>query len=106
MPPDARESVWGHKRKDGTGSGDFGLCGTIGEGDHMATSTSTQVDTEVAMATRLAQLESPIARRSIERLRKRYAKDLVPIEQLRNELNEALGDRTFKEFLDDARGRY
>jgi hypothetical protein len=72
----------------------------------MTTSTKAPADDEAALAARLRQLESPTARRSIDRLREQYAKDLVPIEQLRDELNQALGERTFKEFLDDARGRH
>lgn len=73
----------------------------------MATpSTKAPTDDEASPIDHLRQLESPIARRSVERLRKQFAKDLVPIDELRDELDEALGDRTLKEFLDDTRGRH
>jgi hypothetical protein len=43
---------------------------------------------------------------SMERMRRRYAKHLVPLDELRSELDEALGERSLTAELYKMRGKW
>jgi hypothetical protein len=73
----------------------------------MATSAKAPAEDEARLAASLRQLESPVARRSLERLRKEFAQEGYPpsVEEIPDMLDAALGPRPIRDLLDEVRGK-
>jgi hypothetical protein len=71
------------------------------EGDAMATYAKPRESLEE----RVRRLESPTAYQSVERLTRRYAKIRATADEVREELDRVMGDRTLTEELYRMRGK-
>ncbi|MBI3974232.1 MAG: hypothetical protein HY332_23385 [Chloroflexi bacterium] len=79
-----------------------------GGGERMIASTKALTEDESERAASLRQLESHVARRSVERLREQFAKSGDPpsLEEIEDMLDKTLGPRPIGELLDEVRGKY